>query len=205
MRTHPAAAATAATLAAAALLAGCSSGGSDLTVSGLRDKAAPAAKGAASCPVDYDIAAAARKAGLAGRTKDGRATAETTAGASADSPIAQAKGVDLECAYTVNGEKITVQTVAVEKGRAVYLMAPLIARDAALSSSQLRTYLGKAVKSDPHRAAVTPSGNVATVPLPASGTGDLALVTTFGADGKTTLTPHQVTVLAEALSHQATW
>ncbi|MGW1894431.1 hypothetical protein ACWCP6_29945 [Streptomyces sp. NPDC002004] len=192
-----------------AVLAGCSGGASDgsakASVSGLRDKARAAAKGTRSCPVRYDLAKAADKAGVSATAKAGRVSAELDEKADSDSPLARSKGALLECDYRLGGEPLFVETVAVERGRAVGLMAPHIDMDAGLGIDALKAYLGEVEKADLGTAVITPSGNVASVRIPVDGAGDIALVITFGDNRHTALTGHQVSAMTEELARQAKW
>lgn len=172
-------------------------------MSGLRDKARGAADHASGCPVHYDLNKAAAKAGVTGTATSGRVNAELDENADKDAPISTFKGVALECDYRLAGEPVSIESAAVEHGRAVGLMAPQISADAAMDTSELKAYLNKLTKAGLGTPVLTPSGNVATIGLPADGAGDIALVITFGVDQHTALTGHQVSGMTEELAHQA--
>ncbi|MFJ3823031.1 hypothetical protein [Streptomyces nodosus] len=201
--------APAATAAALALLVGCSHGSSEgsdkLSVSGLRDKARAAAEDATNCPVHYDVSRAAAKADVTGTAEPGEVSAELDDHAEKDEPIATFKGAVLECAYQLAGEPVTVESIAVERGRAVNLMAPKISADAGLGIDPLKTYLDKVAKADLNAPVLTESGNVASIGLPVDGKGDIALVVTFGENQHTRLSSHQVSVMTAELAGQAKW
>lgn len=210
-------AAGAAVTGLAAALAGCGSGGSGgsgghaLDVSGLMKLADGVhAKPTAKCPVPYDIAAAAKSAGVSGTAAPATGTdavvADTQAGADRDSVLVTFNGAILTCAYQVGGETVTVATTAThKKGAALPMMMPLIQRDATMASADARTFVDRSTKADTGTATVTPSGNVAVVRLKSTDSGALELILTAGKDGHSSLSSAKVGHLAEQLAGQADW
>ncbi|HEY3482702.1 MAG TPA: hypothetical protein VGL02_27770 [Streptomyces sp.] len=213
-RTRLAAGAAVAGLAAA--VAGCGSdssgsGGHALDVSGLMKLADGVhAKPTTTCPVRYDIAAAAKAAGISGKAAPTTGTdavvADTQAGADSDSVLVTSNGAILTCTYQVGTETVAVATVATHKeGAALPMMLPLIQRDASMASSAARTFFDSAHKADVGTATSTPSGNVAVVRLKAKDSGDVELTVTAGQDGHSSLDAAAVRHLAEQLAAQADW
>jgi hypothetical protein len=195
------------------VVAGCSGSSSDeLTVSGLHDKARAAG---GSCPVSYDIAKAAHKAGASGaatpQSGADAVTADVRETSEKDSAAQKYGATQLECDYRIGADDITAYTVGVERGSALSLMLPRIQAAGQLSMSDLRSYYETAQKAKPGTASVTSSGNVATVRLRVSGKGDLILVVSATSAGSGSSTGHaaikatELTSLAEDLAAQARW
>lgn len=202
--------ATAVTLAVAALLAGCSGGGTpSLSEAGLHDKVRSAAKQSKQCPLDYDLDKAASAAHVSGHATAVSAQVSLPEDADKDSVLATRRATDVECDYRLGSGTVSVETLAAEKGTAGALLAPVIQRNAGLSMSQLTTYLPALQKTPTGTPLATPTGNVALVRLHASGTDSVALMVSCGTDEvdlhDTELTPTQVRALAGALADQARW
>ncbi|MEU3918603.1 hypothetical protein [Streptomyces sp. NPDC029004] len=199
----------AAAVGAALLPTGCSQwpGGEDtkpLSVAGVKKQAAEAGAGADTCPVPYDIVAAARAAGLTGRAGV-PGNGPHAWGERADSPdsvLGKADGAVLDCAYRINSEDLHVFTSGVAKGVAVSVMAPRIQRDAGMGVSALSAFVEKADKAAEGEPVVTPGGNVATVRLPVAGGGDIALIVSFG-EGTNGFGADRAGEIAKALAGQA--
>ncbi|MDJ0340975.1 hypothetical protein QMK19_08905 [Streptomyces sp. H10-C2] len=169
------------------------------------------AKPATTCPVPYDIAKAAKSAGAAGNavpaTGSDTVSADTEHTVGADSPLAQNQGTILYCNYRIGSEPVEVYTVGTgKKGAALPMMLPLIQRDAGMRRDDLAPYVKKLQDAQPRTGTLTPSGNVVSVELPTTGSGDiLVVVTVAGEDGRTSLSAGAVQKLAQELAAQADW
>lgn len=188
-----------------AVLVSCSStdDAAGLSVSGLRDTARSATD---SCPVHWDLDKAAARADVHSTSEPDEIDAELDDDAADDSALGKAGGATLDCDYRLGRQTVTVRSIAVEHGHALYLTAPSIAVHAELTSDQLGGYLDKALKSGPDSPVLTPDHNVASAVLPVEGDGDIALVITFSDDPHhNSLSRHQVKVMARELASQAEW
>ncbi|MBO8193210.1 hypothetical protein ITI46_16265 [Streptomyces oryzae] len=161
-----------------------------------------AARPGTDCPVHYDLAGAARAAGVAGAGAVEARSVEGERPDGADSPLAQAGGALVDCGYRLGEERIRLFTVAVTKGTAVNVLLPQIQHDAALSMDALLAYADRARRAKRGEPLLTSTGNVAAVRLPTAGDGDLALVLSIGKH-HTRLSRDQVTKLATHLADQA--
>lgn len=163
-----------------------------------------AARPGANCPVSYDVAAAAKAAGVGKRIRAGTVNGETADRGEPGAPLTLSKGALVSCGYRIGQERVRLFTVGVRKGTAVGVLLPQIQHDAGMTMTELKTYASKAPGEAARRGEplLTPSGNVASVRLPAEGDGDLALVVSLGED-RTALTKAQVTDLTRKLAHQA--
>ena len=157
----------------------------------------------AHCPVSYDVAAAAKAAGVEKRIHAGSVNGETADRGEPGAPLTLSKGALVSCGYRIGQERVRLFTVGVREGAAVGVLLPQIQHDAGMTMTELKTYASKAPgaarRGEP---LLTPSGNVASVRLPAEGDGDLALVVSLGED-RTALTKAQVTDLTRKLADQA--
>lgn len=209
------AAAAVAAAAATGVLAACSGGGGSaaLTQAGLHDKVRSAAEGSTACPLDYDLDKAAAAAHVPGPATPVSAHVDLPENADKDAVLATAHATDVECDYRLGAETVSVETLAAEKGSAAALLAPLIQRNAGMSSGQLAAYLGDVQKAPTGAPVATPTGNVALVRLRAAGGDSVVLMvscgtdsgTDSGTDNRTKLTAEQVSALAENLGGQAHW
>jgi hypothetical protein len=154
-----------------------------------------------SCPVPFDMAAAAKAAGVEERTEAGTVSGETADEGEPSAPLTLFKGALVSCAYGIGKEKAHVFTVGVGKGTAVGVLLPQIQHDAGMAMTELKSYAAEAAEAPDGKPLLTPSGNVAAVRLPADGKGDLALVVALGED-RTALTKAQVTDLTGKLADQ---
>ncbi|MDF4250320.1 hypothetical protein [Streptomyces sp. WMMB303] len=159
-----------------------------------------AAEPGSRCPVPYDVAAAARAAGVHGGVEDGSVEGELPDGA--DSPLAQSDGALVDCGYRLGEEQVRLFTVGVAKGYAVSVLLPQIQHDAGIPMDDLLDYAGRAQRAKRGEALLASSGNVAAVRLPVTGEGDVALVLSIG-EHRTRLSEEQVTELATRLAGQA--
>ncbi|MEU7314690.1 hypothetical protein [Streptomyces sp. NPDC007083] len=159
-----------------------------------------AAEPGSRCPVRYDMAAAARAAGVRGGVEDGSVEGELPDGA--DSPLAQSDGALVDCGYRLGEEQVRLFTVGVAKGYAVSVLLPQIQHDAGIPMDDLLDYAGRAQRAKRGEALLTSSGNVAAVRLPVTGEGDVALVLSIG-EHRTRLSDDQVADLASRLAGQA--
>ncbi|MBO8184616.1 hypothetical protein [Streptomyces spirodelae] len=197
----------------AAVLASCSQrgGGGSESDGGKGDRHGPAplsvaavermADGpGASCPVRYDLADAARSAGVDGAVKEGSVEGELPDGA--DSPLAQSKGALVDCGYRLGEERLRLFTVGVRKGHAVNVLLPQIQHDAEIPMDDLLAYARRAQRARRGEVLLTSSGNVAAVRLPVTGKGDIALVVSIG-EHLTRLSRERFTDLTTRLADQA--
>ncbi|WP_019358657.1 hypothetical protein [Streptomyces sp. AA1529] len=152
------------------------------------------------CPVRYDMAGAARAAGVHGPVENGPVEGELPD--AADSPLAQSDGALVDCGYRLGEEQVRLFTVGVAKGYAVSVLLPQIQHDAGILMDDLLDYAGRAQRAKRGEALLTSSGNVAAVRLPVTGEGDVALVLSIG-EHRTRLSEEQVTELATRLAKQA--
>jgi len=204
-------AAVMAVLGMATVLGACGNGGSSPKpgVSGLVKLATGVHTGTRTCPVPYDLAKAAGKAGAPGTarpvTGDDAVTADTEKAAEPGSLLRKNGGAVLTCDYLLGSETVRIVTVGTRKtGTAIPMVLPEVQRDAGMASGQVTSYFQRVHSADPGAATVTPSGNVAIVGL-RSGSGDLAVVVSLGDDGHTSLSTSQVRTLAATLAGQADW
>ncbi|MBM9621215.1 hypothetical protein [Streptomyces zhihengii] len=199
-----------------ALVTGCGSdaggGTAPLSLSGLTETAdeVPDA-GADTCPLPYDIAAAAKTAGLDGAAGPGPvrdegepvATAEGGKRAEAGEPLAENPGVLVSCAFHIGGEDVPVHTVATRSPQALAPLAPVIQMLSGASADGLSAYLRETGDAEAGDAVVTESGNVAAVRLALTGDGDAYLLVGLGEAGSgAPAREQQVSDLARALADQ---
>ncbi|MFF3088758.1 hypothetical protein ACFVRB_27475 [Streptomyces nojiriensis] len=197
---------------AAALLAACQSGGAaPLSLSGLTktvDGMAP--DGTDKCPLSYDIAKAAKTAGVDTAAGPGSvtgadgpaATGEGGKRAEPGEPLAQNPGALVSCTFHIGTEDVEVHTIATRKPQASALLAPVVQRQAGMSTDDLIAYVKKAGEAKAGEPVLTGSGNAATVRLKLDGEGDAALLIGIGATGGSSLEPTRVGALAEAFASQ---
>ncbi|WP_406137383.1 hypothetical protein [Streptomyces sp. NBC_01089] len=165
---------------------------------------------AGPCPISYDIGKAAKRIGVSGQAGPehgkGTVSAETDKTAGPGSPLADAGGAVVSCAFGIAADKITVYTVGTRRpDYALGLMAPQIASDAQMTSSALQKWLPTAQKAKRGTATVTPSGSVGAVRLSVDGAGDIALVVGEGKDAHTHIGADKMKALTETLAAQADW
>ncbi|MFF8589362.1 hypothetical protein [Streptomyces althioticus] len=203
---------TAAVLAATALLAGCQSGTESLTVSGLTETADGMPEdGASSCPLPYDMAAAAESAGIDGEAGSGPvradgdtpvATSEGGERAEPGDPLAQHPGALVSCTFHIGRRDVQVHTIATRKPNAITPLAPVAAALTRLRGSETVDYINGAAKAETGDVLVASSGNVATVRLKLKGEGDAALLVGFEESSTGAPSPKQVEDLTVALADQ---
>ncbi|MFF5345713.1 hypothetical protein ACFY4H_34250 [Streptomyces althioticus] len=203
---------TAAVLAAVTLLAGCQSGTTPLTVSGLTEIADDMPEdGASSCPLPYDMAAAAESAGLDREAGSGPAredgdtpiaTSEGGKRAQPGDPLAEHPGALVSCTFHIGRRDIQVHTIATRKPNAITPLAPAAAALTRLSGSETIDYINGAAKAETGDVLVASSGNVATVRLKLKGEGDAALLVGFEDSSMGAPSPKQVEELTVALTDQ---
>ncbi|WP_189969939.1 hypothetical protein [Streptomyces violascens] len=193
---------------AALLLTGCSQGPDSgaLSVAWVRERAkATGSSGASTCPVKYDIVAAAKASGQGGQAGTSPGGPAATADvddptADPDSPIRRSEGAVLDCVYRIDAQKLHVYTVGVGKGAALALLAPRVQSDAEMSTAQMKTWLNKAATAERGQPVATPGQSVVSVRLPMDGPGDLALIVSLGQNAKA---DPQLEHLAKELAGQA--
>ncbi|GAA2601161.1 hypothetical protein [Streptomyces axinellae] len=160
----------------------------------------------ATCPVRYDMAAAAKAAAVGKRVRAGTVNGETADRRQPGAPLTLSKGALVSCGYRIGQERARLFTVGVRKGAALDVLLPQIQHDAGMTMTELKGYAARASRGRASEAPgdplLTPSGNVASVRLPAEGKGDLALVVSLGEE-RTALTKAQVTDLTRQLADQA--
>ncbi|MFG2987511.1 hypothetical protein ACGFYQ_40965 [Streptomyces sp. NPDC048258] len=198
-------------MTAAALLAGCQSGSATpLSLSGLTETAdSMGAKGADTCPLPYDIANAAKAAGLEGEARPGHAdggdepvaTAEGGKRARPEDALAQNPGALVSCDFLIGQEDLVVHTVATRDRQAINPLAPAIQQQAGMDFEALSAYLMQAGEAGAGKPVVTASGNLAAVRLKLDGEGDAFLVVAIG-DSPGAQDSARVSALAKALAGQ---
>ncbi|MFH8887500.1 hypothetical protein [Streptomyces sp. NPDC017949] len=198
--------------AAAALLAGCQSGGAAaLSLSGLTGTAdAVPAEGAAKCPLAFDIAKAAKAAGVDGDAAPGSAkdpgspvaTAEGGKRAEAGTPLAQNPGALVSCTFHIGQEDVVAHTAVTRQPTAVAPLAPIVRQTSGSSVDELKSYIDQVGKARIGEPVATGSGNVAAVRLELDGDGDAVLLLGAGSDGRSALNGKQVGALTKALAEQ---
>ncbi|MER5995384.1 hypothetical protein [Streptomyces viridosporus] len=204
----------AATLIAAALLTGCQSGSDTepLSLSGLTETAdGMPDDGASTCPLPYDLAKAAKSAGLDGKTGPGPvredgdtpvATAEGGKRAKSGEPLAEHPGVLVSCTFHIGRDDVRVHTVATREPNAVTVLAPVVASLTNSSAADTVGYVNKAAEAKTGETMVADSGNVAAVRLELDGDGDAVLLVGVGEAGTASLSRKQIGDLTEALADQ---
>ncbi len=209
----------AAALVAATLVTGCQSdaggtggGAAPLSLSGLTKTAdGMPDDGAGTCPLPYDVAEAAKGAGLdgaagAGPVQDGGdpvATAEGGKRARPGDPLAENQGALVSCAFHIGKDDVQVHTVATRTPQAIAPLAPVIQMLSGSSVDELVGYTKKAGEAKAGDAVVTDSGNVAAVRLKLDGDGDAFLLVGLGEAGAASPDrEQQVGDLARALAGQ---
>ncbi|MFI5640389.1 hypothetical protein ACIA8H_23685 [Streptomyces goshikiensis] len=203
-------AAPAAAAVAALLLSGCSGGGDALSLGSLQEEAARiGGDGAADCPLAYDLAAAAKTAGVSLEAGPGDAQGEEPAVTAEDgreapegSAWAANPGALVTCTFRLGQEDVELHTVATGKVQALAVLAPVVQRAAGISVDDLGTFLKEAAAAKKGVPVVARSGNVAAARLRLDGSGDASLLLTVGDSGKSGLSAEQVGALAKALARQ---
>ncbi|WP_328618890.1 hypothetical protein [Streptomyces sp. NBC_00354] len=203
--------------AGAALLTACGgdSGSKPLSLSGLTETAdgIPDA-GQDTCPLPYDIAKAAKAAGLNGEAGPGRAkaadgpavaTGEGGKRTKPDSPFGRNPGALVTCLFHIGEEDVEVHTVATGKPLALSPVTPVVQRYAAVEVGPLGNYMHQATSTKPGGAPVTTvNGNASSVHLELDGDGDAYLLVGIGAPetGSPARDGQRTTALAKALAGQ---
>ncbi|MFI0990611.1 hypothetical protein [Streptomyces exfoliatus] len=205
-------------LTAVTLVTGCQSdargtggGAAPLSLSGLTTTADGMSDvGESTCPLPYDVAEAAKGAGLNGATAAGSveddmpvATAEGGKRARPWEPLAKNPGALVSCTFRIGEDDVQVHTVATRKPQAIAPLAPVVQTLSGSSVDELAGYMKKAGDAEPGDVVVTDSGNVAAVRLKLDGDGDAYLLVSLGEAG--TGSPdhrQQVGDLAGALAGQ---
>lgn len=216
-------------LLATALLTGCQQGDDDggssasdagtgkaagpVSVSALRaaaDKVGP--DGADDCPLPYDIARAAKAAGLSGETGAGAAgggdadasavTAENGRGAEGPGGFAANPGALVSCLFHVGADTVEVHTIATESASAENLLAPVIMAAGGFSTEQLTSYLKRTGAGAPGEAVASENGDCVTVRVKPTDDGNASLVVTAGEDGRPGPGREKLSGLALALHAQ---
>ncbi|MFG3550110.1 hypothetical protein [Streptomyces sp. NPDC047725] len=201
-------------LAAAALITGCQSGsGADPLSLGSLTKTADAVPddGTDTCPLPYDLAEAAKDAGVEAEAgpgsaeEDGKpaATAEGGKRAEPRSPLAVNPGVLISCTFHIGRADVQVHTIATSEQHAIYPLAPVISSLASLSADDVTGYVKKAAAAEAGKVVTTDNGSVASLRLKLDGEGDAALLVGT-ADGESApLTPEQLSEVTKTLAEQA--
>ncbi|MCP9944154.1 hypothetical protein LUX12_04105 [Streptomyces somaliensis] len=205
----------AALLTATVLVTGCQGGdggtgggAAALSLSGLTRTAD---EGTDACPLAYDLAKAAKAAGLDGAIGVGPAqddgdpvaTAEGGRRAAPGEPLAENPGALVSCTFHIGENDVRVHTVATREPHAITPLAPVVQVLSASSIEELADYLKKVFDTGPGDAVVTDSGNVAAVRLKLDGDGDACLLVGLGGAGAASPgRRQQVGDLAETLANQ---
>jgi hypothetical protein len=187
-------------LAVAALTTAC--GGSKLTEDGFSKRVAPALTASTGpCPVAYDVAGAAKSAGIAGDVAladTDPVSAETDTSPDASLLMKQTgPAADLECDYTVGDTDVT--TYALVTGKANAAVTAVLPETAYLSDDDPQTLVTPIMAAETGTAVPSPSGKAAVVHLDVQD-GDGALV--VGVDPADGISPTQLSDFAEALAGQ---
>jgi hypothetical protein len=200
---------------ATAALAACGSSDSKVSVDKLQ-QAADKAKAAPTepCPVGFDINAALKKAGVSGTAVPDSGSddpdahpvdAESATDVKDGSPLQTFGGGMITCTYKLStGGYVEATLTGVRHGQAVALMAPVLSRDAEISTGDIEKVVTQ--KYDAGKAVLMPgAGLAAVVALKASG-GNAALEVTSttggGNDEKNPIVGEQLRNLAEELGKQ---
>ncbi|MEU3733559.1 hypothetical protein AB0E81_29795 [Streptomyces sp. NPDC033538] len=205
--------AIAAALTAAALVTGCQGESSteSLSLKSLTETADGVPDdGASTCPLPYDMAEAAKTAGLEpdtgpGPVQDGDepfATAEGGKRAAAGDPLAENPGALVSCTFHIREEDVQVHTLATRGPSGIAPLAPVVSSLAAADNDDLVSYVDKVAQAEVGEVVITDSGNVASVRLKLDGEGDAALLVGTREAGHTSLTREQVDDLTAALADQ---
>jgi hypothetical protein len=203
----------AAALTAATLMTGCQSGSDaePLSLSGLTETADGVPDdGASTCPLPYDMAEAAKDAGLDAETGPGPeqdgdtpvATAEGGKRAKPGDSLAENPGVLASCTFHIGQDNVQVHTVATRKPNAIAPLAPVVSSLTAASTDDVISYVNEAGKGEAGEVVITKSGNVAAVHLKLDGDGDAFLLVGAEEAGAASLNRKQVDALTEALAEQ---
>ncbi|NJP52360.1 hypothetical protein HCJ93_20450 [Streptomyces sp. SBST2-5] len=198
---------------AAVLVAGCQDGGGadPLSLSGLTETADGIPDdGADTCPLPYDMAGAAKSAGLSEKTGTGPlrddggpvATGEGGKRAEPGSPLAENPGALVSCTFHVGQDDVHVHTIATRKPSAVVPLAPVTAELTGSPVKESVNYINRAAAAKPGETLIADSGNVASVRLELEGEGDAALLVGVGKSGTASLSRKQVAGLTEAFASQ---
>jgi hypothetical protein len=187
-------------LAVAALTTAC--GGSKLTEDGFSKRVAPALTASTGpCPVAYDVAGAAKSAGIAGDVAladTDPVSAETDTSPDASLLMKQTgPAADLECDYTVGDTDVT--TYALVTGKANAAVTAVLPETAYLSDDDPQALVTPIMAAETGTAVPSPSGKAAVVHLDVQD-GDGALV--VGVDPADGISPTQLSDFAEALAGQ---
>lgn len=205
----------AAALTAATLVVGCQSDGgggmAPLSLSRLTGTADDMpAKGSDTCPLPYDMAKAAKTAGLDAPSGPGPvrgdddpvATAEGGERAEPGEPLAENPGALVSCVFHVGRDDVQVHTIATRERHAIAPLAPLIQTLSGVSTDDLISYVKKAGDARAGDVTGAGSGNVAAVRLGLDGDADAFLLVGAGENGTASLDRKQVAGLTEALAAQ---
>ena len=204
----------AATLTAVVLAAGCQSAGgtTPLSLKGLTETADGVPDdGASTCPLPYDVAEAAKAAGLDGEVGPGPvqddgdtpvATGEGGKRAEPGEPLAENPGALVSCTFHIGQDDVQVHTIATRKPNAIAPLAPVISLLAGTSADDAIGYINKAADAEAGEVITTTSGNVASGRLELDGDGDAALLVGAGESGDASLSRKQVGDLTKELAGQ---
>ncbi|MFI6986337.1 hypothetical protein ACIBSV_48345 [Embleya sp. NPDC050154] len=165
-----------------------------MSVQDLRERTRKVDKGT-PCPFRFDVAAAARAAGITQPVRPGDPQSEGsetparpaqpatpavgTAPAGPEIPASPAVW-GITCNYEVGASRLEVHVVGSSAAdTAINMFAPVIQRGGALKTDDLVGFLRDATAAGPGTVMVTPGrGTVATARLPVAGDGDIAVVLT---------------------------
>jgi hypothetical protein len=159
-----------------------------LSVDAVRQTAGEAGASPENCPLDVDMPAALRSAGVDRSARLDSAAAEVSQrDEPADDPLAAqqqgmapldaAAGANIECHYRVGDDELDVQLIVTRSEGAVNMLAPRIAADAGMAMSDLEDFLG----SPPGPGDIAMAADTVAVAVPAADGGDAALLVTSAA------------------------
>lgn len=109
-----------------------------------------------TCPVPFDMAAAAKSARIGERIRAGTVSGETADKSDPSAPLTLFKGALVSCGYGIGKEKAHVFTVGVGKGTAVGVLLPQVQHDAGMAMTELKAYAAEASKAPMRQARAHP-------------------------------------------------
>jgi hypothetical protein len=199
---------------AAMLVTACSDDGDSttaapatLTVASLTKTAAPAlGDKATTCPLPYDMKAAAKAAGINGAVAlddFSPVSVNTSASAPAGDYLKQiAPAVNIECRYQINGTIVHTGMLATAKAKsAVAASLPSIVAWSDSNLSDMTAFIKKSTAAKVGTAISVPSGKGAVVKLKVTD-GDGVLVVGVEPAGANSITPEQIAKLTMTLGTQ---
>ena len=157
-------------------LGACSAGHSGgLDIGDLKTYASRVNGGGIECPLRFDSAllrpaAAPRNAIIAPMRVDGFGSMGTIGSEHPGTPLAQRKGVQIDCWFQIGTTRVDLELVGVQNGKALGQLAAQLQKLSQATPAQLLTFIDVNAKMGPGQAQVMPgSGVVAYAPVKGSG------------------------------------